>query len=130
VRALISPEGPSGRVLREAGRYDIVSSPALLDEVVRVLSRTAVRERIAREDTPDISIIIELLGQAELVEPGVIQPVCRDPNDDKLFACAVEAGADYIVSDDKDVLAVGEHGGVRAITTVEFLRLLDEGARP
>ena len=68
--------------------------------------------------------------EAELVEPLTIEPVCRDPNDDKLFACAAAGAVDYIVSDDYDVLAVGEYAGARTITTVAFLQVLEELAKP
>lgn len=54
--------------------------------------------------------------------------MCRDPDDDKLFACAKAARADYIVSDDKDVLAVASYEGALAITALEFERVLDKGA--
>ena len=30
--------------------------------------------------------------------------ICRDPNDDMIIACAIDAAADYIVSGDEDLL--------------------------
>lgn len=70
---------------------------------------------------------MRLLGQAEVVSPTTIERVCRDPDDDKLFACAKAARADYIVSDDKDVLAIASYEGAFTIAALEFERLLDEG---
>ena len=51
--------------------------------------------------------------------------VCRDADDDKLFACAVAGDAAYIVSEDDDVLAIAEYEGVCTIRTAAFLRVLD-----
>lgn len=53
--------------------------------------------------------------------------VCRDESDDKLFAAALGGGADVIVSEDDDVLAVGEYEGIRVLRPAEFLALLDAG---
>ncbi len=40
------------------------------------------------------------------------------------FACAAAGGADYIVSEDEDVLAIAEYEGVRTIRAAAFLELL------
>jgi predicted nucleic acid-binding protein len=43
-------------------------------------------------------------------------------DDDKLFACAVEADADYIVSGDKkDVLSVGVYSGIKTVSPSDFV---------
>jgi predicted nucleic acid-binding protein len=42
-----------------------------------------------------------------------------------IFACAAASGADYIVSEDEDVLAISEYGGARTIRATAFLELLD-----
>jgi putative PIN family toxin of toxin-antitoxin system len=47
--------------------------------------------------------------------------VCRDPNDDMILECAVAAGAQVIVSGDKDLLAMGSYRGIRIVTPAEFL---------
>jgi|ERR1035437_2211467 putative PIN family toxin of toxin-antitoxin system len=47
--------------------------------------------------------------------------VCRDPNDDMILECAVAAGAQFIVSDDKDLLVLGSYRGIRIVTPAEFL---------
>jgi predicted nucleic acid-binding protein len=49
--------------------------------------------------------------------------VCRDADDDKFFWCAAAASADYIVSEDRDILAVEEYEGSRTISAADFLHL-------
>ena len=44
---------------------------------------------------------------------GSIRGVCRDPNDDMVLECAIVAGAELIVTGDKDLLAIGNYEGVR-----------------
>ncbi|MBW6487132.1 MAG: putative toxin-antitoxin system toxin component, PIN family [Syntrophobacterales bacterium] len=46
--------------------------------------------------------------------------VCRDGADDKFLSCAVAAKADYIVSDDKDLLVLGNFRNIPIITAGQF----------
>jgi putative PIN family toxin of toxin-antitoxin system len=48
--------------------------------------------------------------------------VCRDPNDDMVLECGVVAGAQVIVSGDKDLLVMGTYRGIRIVTPAEFLQ--------
>jgi len=55
----------------------------------------------------------------------------RDPKDDVFLATAVAAEAEYLVSEDQDLLVLGEYEGVKIVNTLSFLRVLeqrDEGA--
>ncbi len=66
-----------------------------------------------------------LLSQAEVVAGELQLPgVTRDPKDDAIVACAREAGADYIVSGDRDLLDLGEYKGTRVVTPREFVEML------
>jgi putative PIN family toxin of toxin-antitoxin system len=52
---------------------------------------------------------------------GRLRGICRDPNDDMILECAVEAQADLIVSGDKDLLTLKQYKGVRILTPRAFL---------
>ncbi len=125
VRALINPHGVWGQLLEAYDEYDLVISPAILAEIVDLLNRPELVRRFPRASAvPDVRRVLETIATAEVVEPESVEPVRRDANDDKFFACAVAGGADYIVSEDNDVLALGESRGVRTIRAAEFLALL------
>ena len=53
-----------------------------------------------------------------------LQIVKDDPDDDKFIECALALDAEYIISGDKDLLAVKEYKDIRIITPAEFLILL------
>ena len=53
-----------------------------------------------------------------------VRVVIRDPNDDMIIACALAAGADYVVTRDKDMLSLGRHGDISMISPEAFLKLL------
>ena len=126
VRALINPHGKWGRLLFElSDRYVIVLSPEIIKEILSVLYRPGLRRRFPQMAEPaSLGRILAVLEQAEVVEPRKKLTACRDPNDDEFFECALEAGAKYIVSEDKDILAVGDYAGIRTITAEELQQLL------
>jgi putative PIN family toxin of toxin-antitoxin system len=128
VRALINPKGRWGRLLFElSDRYIIVLSPDIITEIVSVIYRPALRERFPQmADPPQLDRVLHLFEQAEVVEPADEVSVSRDPNDDKFFACACAGRAQYIVTEDNDILGVGEYRGVRTISAAEFIALLEE----
>jgi putative PIN family toxin of toxin-antitoxin system len=127
VRALINPKGRWGHLLFElSDRYVIVLSPDIISEIISVLYRPALRERFPQlADLPQLDRVLALFERAEVVEPKWNVRVCRDPNDDKFFACAIAAGAEYIVTEDKDILDVAEYEGILPISAAEFIALVE-----
>jgi len=54
------------------------------------------------------------------VPPPEITGVCRDPDDDRILACAVAHEAQYIVTGDKDLLVLGTFRGVKIVSPRDF----------
>lgn len=124
VRMAISPGGPWGAVLQlYPTHFRVVLSDQLEYEILDVLSRSKIRRRFS-PFSPSILAIQELLAHAERVELSRIPRVCRDPNDDMVIATAVEGSADLIATEDKDLLDLGEHAGIRVVNGLELLRRL------
>jgi len=126
VRALINPKGRWGRLLFEhADKYVIVLSPEIVKEILDVINRPELHRRFPEmADLPRMDLVLSRLEEAEVVEPRERLEVCRDPNDNKFFECAVAARADYIVSEDKDLLVVAEYKGIRTVSAAEFLTIV------
>lgn len=49
--------------------------------------------------------------------------VCRDPDDNMVLECAVNARADLIVTGDKDLLVLGSYEEIRIVTCAEYLAM-------
>ena len=64
-------------------------------------------------------------GEAEIVELANIPAISRDPSDDKFLATAAVAEADYLVTEDKDILVLKEHGRTAIVSAAEFLAALE-----
>jgi predicted nucleic acid-binding protein len=66
---------------------------------------------------------------AEIVEPQPLPaPVCRDPDDDHVIACALAAQARLIVSRDKDLLDLHPYQGISILASADALQHLDAKA--
>jgi len=88
--------GSPGAVLDAAlaGRFEMVTSPSLLDELRRVLSYPKLQAVIGGADE-----LTELLALASVViNPTETVAVSRDPDDDRLIEAALAANADVIVT--------------------------------
>jgi putative PIN family toxin of toxin-antitoxin system len=126
VRALINPKGRWGRLLFDVSdRYVIVSSPEIIKEILEVINRPELRRRFPEmARLPPLARVLSKLEDADVVEPRNRLSVCHDPHDDKFFECAVAGHADYIVSEDRDILDIPQYDGIKTVSAAQFLELL------
>ena len=59
---------------------------------------------------------------AEIVQPTQKVEDCRDPKDNFILECALEAQPDYIVTGDSDLLVLHPYKGIKIITPTKFLK--------
>jgi uncharacterized protein len=126
VSALIRPEGAPGEILvrfLRDDRFELVLSASIVDETLTAFDYPKVRKYLRASVDPR-SWFESLALMALVVEPGAMAGVCRDPDDDKYFAAAIEAQADDIVSGDLDLLSVGVYEGIAVVPPRAFLDLL------
>lgn len=93
------------------GSIDVLLSPYLLDELRRVLPRLAYRHGLTLEEIDDLVDVLSI--QAEVIEPlHGIEPDLRDVDDQPvlgtLLAARKTSGADYLITGDKDLLAIAD----------------------
>ncbi len=127
ISGLVAEHGPPHWILDAwlEGRYVLVTSLYLVEELIHVLSYPRVAERLCLDEEEMTAILAALLSTAEVVPGHLRLPgVTRDPKDDAVVACAKEGGADYIVSGDQDLLILGEYEGIRVVTPRQFAEIL------
>lgn len=126
VRSVLNPYGLWGRLIfQHNGRYRLFLSIELATEILAVLARSKLRRRF-RVNEEQVTQLVTLLEQAEVVVLSEIPAVVRDPKDDMVLATAATARADYLVTEDRDLLDdFQEYQGVRVLTAAAFLRLLE-----
>ncbi len=121
------PGSASYDLLRFAeSEYELFLCDGILEEMARVLvSDDRKRERYSYSEADVVQYCQELSLLGTMVDnlPDV-RGVVRDPNDDMIVACAIAAGADYIVTRDKDLLSLSAYEGIGMIKPEAFLHVL------
>ncbi len=129
VSALIRPQGPPGqilvRLLRDSA-FELIASPATLDELRRSLRYPRIRKYF-RLPEEELDLWVDALGAIAVVVEGNVSRsvVTADPADDIYIAAAADGLADYIVSGDRHLMDLVQHGGIRIVTPRTFLTLLE-----
>jgi uncharacterized protein len=109
------------------GKLTFISSPALLAELAEVLARPQFETILTRSNTSRERSLAEVRELTEVIEPPPLaEPVCRDPDDDQVLACALAAAANLIVSGDRDLLALGSFRDIRILTPNAALAALSD----
>jgi uncharacterized protein len=128
VRALINPFRRWGDlVFRYYSRCTLVTAQPLIIEILDVLARPEVNRKFRVFPGLDVPRLLELVGEATLVELEDVPLASRDPKDDKFLATAMAGNAEYVVSEDQDLLVLGVYEGVQIVDSPRFLRILEEG---
>lgn len=112
-------EGVPFRALSRASEIDTIATcDEMYAEIRRVLEEgfgwNPERVSFALDGALERAIRIKIHGTVSL---------CRDPDDNKFLECAERAGADLIVTGDKDLLAIRSHGRIKIVTPAEYLML-------
>jgi len=130
VRSLIKPKNACGRTIFLHGKkYRLVVSKPLLVELFEVLKRPEIRSKFSSSVSIDYKQILDFLSQAVVVEIGDIPDISRDMEDNKFLETAIAARADYLVSEDKDLLILGKYRGTQILTCREFADILESQGR-
>lgn len=107
-----------------SARFTVVCSDELLDEYEQVLSRAYIHKLIYPESLRAFRNY--LIDAIDLIELSAFPAVCRDPDDDKVIATAIQGQADYLLTADEDILApvvrrlLGQ-AGIQTATIDEFI---------
>lgn len=101
----------------------LISSPALLAELARVMDRPKFDVILLRANTSRAQTLAEVRQLAEVIDPSpLVQPVCRDPDDDAVLALAIAAQADLVISGDDDLLCLASFEGIPILTPAQALQ--------
>lgn len=110
--------------LAEQGKVELCIAYPMLLELEEVLGYERLQSRLAiLQQTPSRLTAYALnISSAFDVSRGHIPIVDADPDDDIFLLCAIKAGAAYVVTNDRHLLALQSYQNVSIITIEAFLR--------
>ncbi|MHB8763739.1 MAG: putative toxin-antitoxin system toxin component, PIN family [Deferrisomatales bacterium] len=112
--------GPPFETLRKAlrGEFQLLTSPALLEELDRVLRYPKFR---AAENARS-RFLLSITEAAELVHPEIrLSVVVDDPDDDRVLECAIAGAADFIVGGDPHLRDLKSFREIPVLSPADFL---------
>jgi uncharacterized protein len=94
------------------GSIEVVLSEFILEELRRVLPRLQNRHGLTTAEINDLVDSLALLAETVEPESGLPEAALRDVNDQPvlgtLLAARSTSGASYLITDDKDLLALAD----------------------
>lgn len=127
VSALISARAAPAQIIEywQAEKFDVVVSPAILQELDRVLHYPKLQQRYHLPEELLQRFLRLLVGQAiEVIPPQQLIVIERDLADNRYLECALAGDASVIVTGDQHLLDLGEYKGVQILTPAGFIALL------
>jgi putative PIN family toxin of toxin-antitoxin system len=133
VSALITPSGPPRRILTAWRRreFELLTCLPLLRELNRVLHYPRLQGKYNLREADIFAYLGLLRVRGTIVAiPDEIPPMCSDPTDDKLLACALVAQASYVVTGNRHVLILDQVGPAQIVTPSTFATMVLGGQQP
>jgi putative PIN family toxin of toxin-antitoxin system len=116
----------------EAGRFVLVTSEPLLDELGEVLSRPRILRRYPLAPDAATALGSRLRRRAEIVRVQYAVHLCRDPDDNLVIETAALGRAELLVTRDDDLkgdLSLSQAlaaGGIAVLSVRRFLAVLED----
>jgi uncharacterized protein len=110
------------------GDIELVLSHSMLEELAETLAKPKFAIMIQRTGLTHEQMLNELHVFVEsVIAPPLDHPVCRDPDDDMVLACALAANVNIIVTGDNDLLVLHPWQGIEIVKPAEALQQLSIG---
>jgi hypothetical protein len=100
------------------------SPKKLRDELFEVMLRPKFKDQIPISKITELQEFVD--EKIKFINPSCELTACRDPKDNFLLELAVSANADYLVTNDKDLLVLSPFKGLKILTAREFEQIIAE----
>ena len=129
VRAAINDRSLPAKLIYDLNQsYQLLVSRQIRNEVEDVLNRGNVRAKFKQITDNVVQRALTLYDAAEWIEVEDIPPISRDPKDDVFLATAVAGDADYLVSEDQDLLTLNPYQEIKIVNVLDIVVLLQPPA--
>ena len=131
VSAILTPEGNPAKILKLVleGKLNLITSPAILEETRQVfnypkLAKLMEKNNITRQE---VYGFLDKMSRVALITPGQLEinAILEDPADNKIIVCALEGGADFIISGDHHLTDLKIFQGIKIVGPAAFLKIVN-----
>lgn len=99
-------------------KYDLIISPEILAEII---SKLKYKFRLPESLLAEWRDLLE--SEAILIIPKIKIRLCRDPKDNMLLEAAAASKAHYLITGDKDLLALKTFKNTKILKPAQFLQI-------
>ena len=128
ISGLLSGNGRAGEIVDRwlAGEFTLLTSDQILSECERILAHPTLQQDLRLDNLPKEDLMALLRDRSEITEvPRSISLVMvPNPFDEVVLASAVTGHADYLVTEEGNLLALREYEGVVIVSPERFVQLL------
>jgi len=108
--------------LIENKKIEVYTCPEQIIELKGVLERPKFKPIFIKAKLKPEIIVSGFLNSAQLIKQEVdVDVIQADPADNVILACALSAGAQYLVTGDKHLLSLKKFQKIKVLTPNEFL---------
>jgi putative PIN family toxin of toxin-antitoxin system len=104
-----------------SNKITLIFSQELVDEFVEVTQRGKFRKYFDLEDVE--SLLVKIKNRALFITVTSVVTACRNIKDNFLLALAIDASATHLITGDKDLLILENHGATKILTISEYFAL-------
>ncbi len=131
VSAILTSEGNPAKILKLVleGKLNLITSPAILEETRQVfnypkLAKLMEKNNITRQE---VYGFLDKMSRVALITPGQLEinAILEDPADNKIIVCALEGGADFIISGDHHLTDLKIFQGIKIVGPAAFLKIVN-----
>ena len=113
--------------LFRSGKIEIFVSKEILKEIARILEYPKIKSILEMSGITSREILNEILRLSKVTNPKKkLEIVKENPEDNVFLECALESGADYVVSGDKRLLNLKKFGEIKIISSRELIEEMKE----
>jgi putative PIN family toxin of toxin-antitoxin system len=118
--AILTTDGFCRRIWKKVRRdYAVIASQDILDEVEEKL-----RKKFGFSPRHARLMVLFVERQTHAVNVTTTIQVCRDPDDNRILAAALDGDCSHLVTGDNDLLVLKNFEGIAIVTPREFSELV------
>lgn len=118
-------KGKPGKILHLGKKEKFINfiSQPILDEIKDVLTRKDKPFKLLSQEAEDI--IANIISYSFLIKPNTkLNVIKEDEQDNRILECALESGANYIISGDPHIRELKKFKDIEMVSPTEFLEII------